>query len=363
MSVLRKGRKKPEQERIQLLSEGPALSKVVEWIPTCFPAADSVLGGGLAVGRISEVFGPEGSGKSAFTHMAAKGCQSIGGTVVFLDFEAALDPEKVEQLGIDPTRLVYSVPSTAEDGCDQLKKLVAELQANPPSAPLLIVWDSIAASPTREEKTKESGDVVMPHKAKMMGRVSRELMLELQKARVHLLFVNQEREAINSGPGFFKEPIVPGGRGIKYAASQRVRVQRVKTNKRSYKGKQVASSYVVKLTTKKCRLTPPHQKVELILDFKYGLSPEMTMLHHFIDAKIAKKSKGNVTVPWRKASIPEKLWMEMMLDPDLDFREQADEHYKQLASDANWINAEETAEDESSEDGAEDDEELEPNID
>lgn len=375
VTILRKGKKKNQQERVQLLSDGPALSKVTEWIPTCFPAADAILGGGLAIGRISEIFGPEGSGKSAFTHMSSKGCQSIGGTVVFLDFEAALDPEKVEQLGIDPTRLVYSVPETAEEGCDQLKDLVAALQAvvadpKKTSAPTLIVWDSVAAAPTKEEKEKDADQTVMPHKAKMMGRVSRELMLELQKARAHLMFVNQEREAIGK-PGMFVEPVVPGGKGIKYAASQRLRVQRVKTNKRSHKGQQIATSYTVKLSTKKCRLTPPHQKVELILDFEYGLSPEMTMLHHLLATGDAKKAKGIVTVPWRKASFPESMWMEMMHDTDSDFRAEAEAYYERVARESNWLNAkvdtvsiedEEEPEDTPDESG-EDDEEEEPVVD
>ena len=334
MAVLRKGKSAEQKERIQLLSDGPPLADVTEWITTGFPAVDSVLGGGLAIGRISEVFGPEGHGKSAFTHRCSKGCQDHGGTVIFLDFEAALDSKKVKQVGIDPTRLVYTVPSVAEEGCDTIKAIVKQLQENRPDGPVLIVWDSVAAAPTDEEKVKASGEKIMPHKAKLMGKISRDMLLELQKARAHILFVNQERDAIGGGP--FQEPVVPGGKGIKYAASQRIRVHKVKTLKRTVKKRIIQSAYVVKITTKKSRLTPPHQKVELILDFLHGLSPEMTMLHHFLEGNVAKKVKGMVTVPWHDEPIREPDWYKVMQN-DAEFRAEADAVYAPIAKAANWV--------------------------
>ena len=370
--IVKKSLPDGEKHRAALLSDGSPLSDVNEWIPTMFPAADEILcggaavGGGLAVGRISEVYGPEGAGKSAFTHMCAKGCQSIGGTVVVFDFEAALDMKKINQLGIDPERLLYLVPDSAEQGAKILEKAVTALKAKRPDAPVLFVWDSVAATPMIEERTKDiKGESYAGAKrAALFSTLSRELMLELAFARAHVLFVNQERENLKS-VGFISEPNVPGGKGIKYAASQRLRVQKVKTNKKTVKGKAIATSYITKLTTKKCRLTPPHQSVELILDFRHGLSPELSMLHQMHALDVAKKAKGKFKFKFREAPVTDDEFRRLMTGMDeesLEFAEQAREAFLPVVAAANWINADSVSDDDDEDGPANSDEELDPDV-
>lgn len=375
LTVVKKTLPDGEKHRAALLSDGNPLSDVSEWIPTCFPAVDEVLGGGveagggLAVGRISEVYGPEGAGKSALTHMCIKGVQSIGGTAVVFDFEAALDMKKIKQLGIDPERLLYLVPDSAEQGAKQLEKMVDTLKAKRPDAPVLFVWDSVAATPMIEERSKDiKGESYAGAKrAALFSTLSRELMLELAFARAHVLFVNQERENLQS-VGFIKEPNVPGGKGIKYAASQRVRVQKVKTNKKTVKGKAVATSYITKLTTKKCRLTPPHQSVELILDFRRGLSPELSMLHQMTALKVATKTGGKYKFKFWKDAVSEEDFVRLMAgegDDDGEFRYQAEQAFIPVVAAANWVNADTVSDDgdgSDDESGDSDDEEMDPDV-
>lgn len=373
LAVARKVLPDGQKHRAALLSEGPPLADVREWIPTGFDAIDEILGGGvevgggLAVGRISEVFGPEGSGKSAFTHMAAVGCQRIGGTVVYFDFEASLDANVMEQLGIVPNRLVYVVPDSAESGAQQLKKMVDDLKANPPDAPVLFVWDSVAATPMQEEREKDTKaeSYVGAKRANLFSSLARELMTELSPARAHLLFVNQERMDLSGK--MFSEPKVPGGAGIKYAASQRVRVQKVKTENKTVKGRKIMTNYIVKFTTRKCRLCPPHQSVELILDFRVGLSPELSMLRHLKDAGVVKRVKGLYVFKFHKEPIGERTFLALLRE-DPEFVANVREAYKPVALAANWINAPvDTTSDDAGDDAAGDgdakpDEELDPDV-
>lgn len=348
LGIAKKALPDGQKHRAALLSDGPPLSDVREWIPTGFLAVDEVLGGGasvgggLAVGRISEVFGPEGAGKSAFTHMCALGCQRVGGTVVFFDFEAALDMDVMNSIGIDSERLVYIVPDSAESGAKQLEQMVDALKANPPDAPVLFVWDSVAATPMKEERDKDikAESYAGAKRANMFSTLARELMLELAPARAHVLFVNQERQNL-SGVAF-AEPKVPGGAGIKYAASQRVRVQRVKTESKMVKGRKIMTNYIIKFTTRKCRLTPPHQSVELILDFRHGLSPVLSMLRHLDNAGIAKKKNGQYKFKFWKHEMSVKTFFAMYGGEGEDateFTHQVDEAYAPVARAANWINA------------------------
>lgn len=281
-------RLKGHEQNISVLSAGDILSEVTEWIPTSFPNLDHILGGGWAVGRASEVFGSEGSGKSALTHMAIKACQQQGGTALILDFETSLDPDKLEQLDIDSDRLIYCNPDHIEQAWDIVWETIDYLEHNQPKAPFLIVWDSIAASvPKAELEEKDSGASHIGLIARSMSKGCRKMFKKIAGVRAHIMWVNQERETVG-GQSFFKEFVTPGGKAVRYAASIRVRTTRVSTLKQG----DVRTGYLIRATTRKCRLAPPHQKANWVLDFRYGPSPELTMFQVLLDAKKIKSAGG-----------------------------------------------------------------------
>lgn len=340
---------KDHPERAMRLADGPPLSEVRTWIPSTLSALDEILGGGAeagggwAVGRISEVYGPEGASKSELARCAIKGVQAIGGSAVLLEFEGSADEDDLLQKGIDPERLVILTPDTAEQGCAVLKKIVYGLVEDPPTNPVLLIWDSVAAAPSEEERDKDASAGTMPRKAAAMGRTARELMIKLPHANAHLMFINQERMPMNlTGPkAMFAQPETPGGKGIKYAASQRVRLQRVSTLKASIKGESAKTGYLIKATTQKCRLTPPHQSVTFVLDFREGISPALTMLQHLHDAKIVKRVQGKYRFP-KTSGLPEAITLKAFRKAvqDGDFESRLWELYAPLAASANWINRE-----------------------
>jgi len=252
--------KKRDEGNIRLLSDKGVLSEVKEWIPTGFAHLDLILGGGWAVGRASEVFGPEGSGKSALSHLAIRSCQRQGGEALLLDFEVALDPDKMKQLQIDAKRLIYATPTDIEEGWDIVWATVDQLTAKPPKHPFLIVWDSIAGSvPRAELDEKSSSDAHVALIAKAMSKGCRKMYRRIAKVRAHMLWVNQVRDKFG-GSSFLKQTETPGGRAVKFAASQRVDCRVIK--RRRDAGQEAdPTGYTIKTSTVKSR------KSRLMRDF------------------------------------------------------------------------------------------------
>ena len=315
-----------EPNSVSLLSDGDILSDVTEWISTGFPGLDHILGGGWAVGRCSEVFGPEGHGKTALGHRAMKSCQDMGGHAGILDFEVALDKPKMRQLEIDPKRLFYFAPKDMEQGWDMLWSALDYTEKNRPKYPTMYVFDSVAAAVPRAERLEESMDKVhVGLQARIMGKGCRKLFRRIARVRAHVMFINQERDRV--GGSMYQEAVTPGGRAVKFAASMRVRVTRVSTLSRTVKDEKIATGYLIRAATRKCRLFPPHRKTTWVLDFKHGPSPELTLLQNLIDARILKVSGGGMyKAPWSKKPVKKARWIERMEDEG--FRSRAEDAYK-----------------------------------
>ena len=273
-----------------LLHQGDIQSHVREWIPTGIPTLDFAYGGGLPVGRESEIFGPAMSGKSAQMHLCIKAAQSVGGFALLNDFERALDPDKMARLKIDPERLVYNQPDTIEQGLDIFRYYMDRFKEKPwAHGPLFFGWDSIAASPAHAEFFEDSAeDAHVAAQARAMGRVFRALTLRLPRIRAHFMLINQEREGIGgfSPNPMMKPKVTPGGGAAKYFASLRVRCSRIKTLKEG----NMATGYLIQSQTDKSRVVPPHRKVVWCLDFEYGPSPELTLFHTLMEAREIKSA-------------------------------------------------------------------------
>lgn len=321
-------RQKGDPSIVTVLDDSDILSEVTEWIPTGFLALDTILGGGWPVGRCIEVFGDEGSGKSALTHMAIRACQEAGGTVLFIDCETSLAPAQLRQLGIDGTALIYCNPPTLEDVWMTIYALLEQLAERVPDAPTLVVWDSIATATPRKLLEAEPGDVNVALMARSMSENCPKVMRQIAKVRASLLWVNQERTKIG-GTGYGPKSQTAGGRAVKYASSVRVRCARVATLKRSIRSEQVRTGYAIQVTTVKNRLYPPHRKTTWILDFKAGPSPELTMLDHLKYARVIKAAGAALTarVDGAEARFTLAEWPARYRE-DADFRAAMDAAYE-----------------------------------
>lgn len=289
-------RRKIRASTIATLSNSEALADVTEWIPTGIPGLDEVLGGGWAVGRASEVFGETGSGKSALAHLAIRECQRMGGVAVLLDFETALDKSKMKQLGIDSEALIYDVPEHLEAGWETVWAILDRVEEKPPEKPLLIVWDSIAASVPKEELEVATDKSVIGLQARGMSRGCRRMFRRISNLRAHMLWVNQERTKIGAYSPYGPVKESSGGDGPKYAASQRVRCMRVKTLKDA--AKQRATGYLIRSTVRKNRLAAPECSVAWVIDFKQGPSADLTIFEELRSSGVVKMRGGKYRAPW-----------------------------------------------------------------
>jgi recombination protein RecA len=316
VKAIRKRLGKKSESAVAVLGQEDVLSEVTEWIPSGFPDLDRVIGGGWAVGRASEVYGDEGCGKTALGYEALRECQALGGLAVLLDFERALDEKKMRGRGIDPDQLVYVAPDSAEEGWETVWAIVEQLKSSPPDAPTFILWDSIAAAVPADVRDGKMGDSHIGLHARIMTQGCMRMFVEISKVRAHMMWINQNRSKIGGFSGWGgPQTDTTGGRAVKFAASQRVANKVVKRVRR--KQGTDPTGYIIKTTTDKCRLAPPHRSTEWILDFRLGPSPELSARHLLTEAGMLKKGKGPGMVkgPWSSKPFRRAEWLQHMSDP------------------------------------------------
>lgn len=317
MSIITAVKKGVKGADVKLGSEGEFLSDVQEWIPTGFAGLDEILGGGWAVGRASETSGPEGSGKSALAQMACVQTQRLGGFVVYLDFEHAVDMKKMIGLGLDPAGLLYVSPDHIEQGWDVVWSVIDRLLDQNPPGPTLFVWDSVGGALTKAQLEASAEESTVGSVARVMTPNCAKLFKKIQRCRAHMLFVNQERATIGGFSRFGPPPKhTPGGGALKYAASLRVRCQRVSILKAGG-NTGPAIGYLIKTTTDKNKLVPPHQKVTWVLDFKVGPSPSLTMFESLKDRGKIVSAQGVCTLRGVKGkSFTRATWSARLAEPE-----------------------------------------------
>lgn len=309
-----KGRK--EDPTVYGLLSAPGLAAdVTEWVSTGFIELDDIFGGGWPVGRMSELMGPEASGKSAEIHMALLQNQLQGGVPELIDGEYALDKKKMARMariGIDPQAMLYYNPTTFEHAADQLEDRLRKMREFPPPSPSVIAWDTVTSTPTAAEMAETSiADSQVASQARLISKLLRKTVGPVCKTRAALILVSQERETMNKARmGAYQEPGTTGGRAPKYYASLRVRNTRVQTFKRG----PISTGYLIQSVTKKSRLVPPHRRAKWVLDFRLGPSPELTTFHNLLDGKVVKSAGGKYSCPWHEG-FTRDAWVGLMDDP------------------------------------------------
>jgi len=250
-----------------------------EVISTGLLSLDIALGvGGIPRGRIAEVYGTEGSGKTTIAlHIAAE-AQKVGGTVAFIDAEHALDPAYARRIGVITDELLISQPDTGEQALEICEMLVRS------GAVDLVIIDSVAALVPKAEIEGEMGDVHVGLQARLMSQAMRKLTAAVSKSRSTIIFINQVREKIGV---MFGSPITTsGGRALKFYSSIRLDIKRLGSIKQ---GNDVIGSKIA-IKVVKNKLAPPFKEVEAEIIFGKGLSRTGDLLDIAVEKNIIKKS-------------------------------------------------------------------------
>lgn len=192
----------------------------IEVIPTGSIALDLGLGvGGFPKGRVSEVYGPEASGKTTLCLHVIAEAQKKGGTAAFIDAEHALDPARAKVIGVNVDELLISQPDTGEQALEITETLIRS------GAVDIIVIDSVAALVPKAEIEGEMGDAIIGVQARLMSQALRKLTGAINKSKTVVLFTNQLREKI--GVMFGSPETTPGGRALKFYSSVRIDMRKI----------------------------------------------------------------------------------------------------------------------------------------
>jgi len=251
----------------------------IEAVPTGAINLDAAIGvGGIPRGRVTEIYGPESSGKTTLCLHVVANAQKLGGVAAFIDAEHALDTEYARKLGVDVEALLISQPDTGEQALEICEILVRS------GAVDIVVIDSVAALVPKAEIEGDMGESHMGLQARLMSQALRKLTGAIARSKTIVIFINQLREKI--GVMFGNPETTTGGKALKFYASVRLDIRRIGPVKDK---EEVVGSHV-RVKVVKNKVAPPFKQAEFDIMYSEGISHTSLLVDIGSEANIIEKS-------------------------------------------------------------------------
>lgn len=273
---------------VSMLSDDDSPCVVKEWLSTGCIVLDAIIGEGIPIGRITEIYGDNSSGKSLIASQIAACAQENGIVVAYVDTETAVSREMMEMLGVNVDELLYYSPDTIEEVFSFFESSVEANTSISKDTPMLLIWDSVAATSAKFEMEADYGKATMGTHARLISQGLRKFTRIISKEHVAMLLINQTRQKI--GVMFGDDIATFGGKAVSFHAS--VRVQLDVSKKIAIPGKR--GKKVIGMTTRatviKNKVSMPFRTATLPIYFGHGIDDAGAAFHYLDDNDIMKVS-------------------------------------------------------------------------
>lgn len=263
-----------EKIAYNLKTDDDAPTSVRSWFSTSAIKLDYIIsnkrGGGIPEGRIIEIFGEPSSGKSTLAQTICGQAQKNGAIAVYIDSENATSVENLSMLGVDVNELIFVQEQCIEDTFQMIEQIITSVKNQDNSLPIIIVWDSIAASVSRTELEATYEQQQIGIKARALSKGIMKVNQILKDKRVTLILVNQTRQKIGVIGG--DPTVTPGGMAVPFAASVRLRVYTPQKIKETIEKQEIIKGIQVRVATIKNKVARPYRQAELQIIYDKGIN-------------------------------------------------------------------------------------------
>lgn len=265
-------------------------------------ALDKATGGGVPKGRIVEIFGPEGSGKTTLALHATAETQKVGEIAAYIDAEHSYDPIYAEAIGVDNNSILFSQPDNGEQAIEVMRMLIASGEVS------IIIIDSVAALVPQAELDGASGELKVGLQARLMSQAMRMIVGAASKTNTTILFLNQLREKIGV---FYGNPeVTTGGNALKFYASMRLDLRRIGKGEETVGGEKTFFSSKVRIKVIKNKLAPPFREAEIEIIFGKGISKEAELVSAALMYNLFERTEDGVFIKYDTPLYPKDLALE-----------------------------------------------------
>lgn len=305
-------KKKFGNESVQSLDSDSVISKVDLVYKTGSLALDRALGiGGIPGGRLVELYGTEGSGKTTLALSIVARAQKAGSSVLYLDTENALDPKYAEAIGVDTSALILSQCESIEGVFRMLKETSEYVMAEKDRPNVLVIWDSVAATPTEAELSDENLDSKeMAQVARSISTNSRKVLGKVAEAKITFICINQEKSKI--GVMFGSPSTTPGGKALKFASTVRIKLS---SGTKLQEGG-VHIGQLLKFRIMKNKVAPPFKEGEIPLVFGKGFDYAKELLDEGVVKGVISHAGQWYTIEGTQEKFLRKNWEEVLASYD-----------------------------------------------